>query len=346
MPGKSLKTTARSRRTEVSMSHRLAPLLIYIALIILAAPAAGATKNAGPPLSTPAATMREALTCNGKLAGAKRDPVLLVHGTFADSEINWSWNYQAVLPAARDQTACTVDLPDRSAGDIQLSTEYVVYAIRRMARYSDRRVALITHSQGGLEARWALRWWPDLRRLISDVVMFAPPNNGSAFPDGLCTSPGACAASLYQMRSDSLFLEALNQGRRAFGRVAMTSIATEDDRIFVLSEQTVLAGNSGQISNVAIQDLCPGHQAQHNDLPFDGPTYAIAADALDHAGPADLTRIDPAAACASDTMPGVDRADAEARLAAYTATLVQLLGPDGPKSPGEPPLACYATAAC
>jgi hypothetical protein len=31
---------------------------------------------------------------------------------------------------------------------------------------------------------------------------------------------------------------------------------------------------------------------------------------------------------------------------AYTITLIQLLGPNGPKAQGEPPLACYVTQSC
>ena len=37
-----------------------------------------------------------------------------------------------------------------------------------------RKVAIIGHSQGALEARWAVRWWPDLRRVVSEAV--AAPN--------------------------------------------------------------------------------------------------------------------------------------------------------------------------
>jgi hypothetical protein len=234
-----------------------------------------------------------------------------------------------------------VDLPDKAAGDVQASTEYVVYAIREISRRSGRRVALVTHSQGGLEARWALRWWPDVRHLVADVVMLAPPNHGAVFTDRTCSEPSVCAAALYQMRSDSAFLAALNAGRHGFGRTAMTSIGTTADRVFVLADQAPLGGTSRLISDVDVQDLCPGDSSQHNDLPFDGPAWAIALDAIDHHGPADLARIDPSA-CALDTVPGVTRADAEARLAAYASTLVTLLGPTGPKAAGEPPLAPYA----
>jgi pimeloyl-ACP methyl ester carboxylesterase len=314
--------------------------LLFPTVVLLLTFAAAADAK-GPRLSVSESTVREAMICNGKLAGTAQDPVLLVHGTFADSEINWRWNYQKVLPEMRDQTACTVDLPEVASGDAQVSTEYVVRAIRFMAERTERRVAIISHSQGGLEARWALKWWPDLRRLVSDVVMFVPPNHGAVFTDRACTQPSSCAASMYQMRSDSNFLAALNEGRHAFGRVAMTSIVTNDDAVFVLPEDGMLGGTSSQIADVALQDLCPGHQAQHNDLPFDGPGYAIATDALDHLGPADLSRIDPASACANDTMPGVDRAYANSRLAGYSATLARYLGPSGPKAEGEPPLAPY-----
>jgi triacylglycerol lipase len=334
------------------MFHRIVYLVACLALIAaMAAPTASAGPTPGPKLKTPRSELQQALTCSGDLSTAERKPVLLVHGTFADSAINWSWNYKQALPA-RGEPACTVDLPDLAAGDIQVSTEYVVYAIRTMASESGRKVAIIGHSQGGLEARWALRWWPDLRHKVSDVIMLATPNHGSAFPDGLCTSPGVCAASLYQMRSDSSFLAALNHGRDAIGGVSFTSIVTDDDHVFVLPDQGMLGGHSHLISNVALQDedLCPDHHFQpaelaHVSLAFDGVAYAVVVDALDHRGPADLSRIDPAA-CNQATMPGVTLNEAYAKLGEYAATLTYLLGPNGPKAAGEPSLACYATHTC
>jgi pimeloyl-ACP methyl ester carboxylesterase len=334
------------------MFRRIVSHIACLALIAtVAAPTAAAAPTPGPTLQTHRSDLQQALTCNGELSTSQRDPVLLVHGTFADSEINWSWNYKEALPA-RGEPACTVDLPNLAAGDIQVSTEYVVYAIRTMAKESGRKVAVIGHSQGGLETRWALRWWPDLRHKVSDVIMLATPNQGSAFPDGLCTSPGICAASLYQMRSDSKFLAALNHGRDAIGGVSFTSIVTDDDQIFVLPEQGMLGGHSHLISNVALQDedLCPDHHFQpaelaHVSLAFDGVAYALVVDALDHRGAADPSRIDPSV-CNDATMPGVTLNEAYAKVADYAATLTYLLGPDGPKADGEPRLACYATHTC
>jgi triacylglycerol esterase/lipase EstA (alpha/beta hydrolase family) len=306
-------------------------------------PLAAAAKPApGPALTTSTGKLAKAFKCTGKLSGATRDPVLLVHGTFADSEINWSWNYVRALPK-RHETACTVDLPDVAAGDAQISTEYVVFAIRRMAERSDRHVAIIAHSQGGLEARWALRWWPDIRHLVSDVITFGTPNHGAVFTDNNCGTPGSCAASMYQMRSDSNFLAALNHGGEAIGSLPYTVIGSTSDHVFVEAEAGRLHSSSRHVRNVTVQDLCPGRVVDHNGLVYDAVSYALAVDALDHPGPARPGRIG-GAVCAQQTMPATTPEEANMKVASYTGTLLQLLGPTGPKAQGEPALKRYARA--
>src|SRR5689334_10751794 len=206
--------------------------ILTLAGCLLALLTATAAAAPGPALSTPAPTLAKALTCDRSLAHATKDPVLLIHGTFADSKINWSWNYAKALPRT-GRRVCWVDLPDKAAGDIQVSTEYVVAAIRTMAAKSHRKVAIVSHSQGGLEARWALRWWPDLRSKVSDVVLLVAPSHGTTFTDKACTQPGSCAAALYQMMSGSRFLTALDRGGDAIGKVPFTSVITRSDTIFV-----------------------------------------------------------------------------------------------------------------
>jgi triacylglycerol lipase len=313
------------------MIKRLVGCLLLIAVV---APASASA--VGPKLSAPLKKLRHSLICKGDFRHARHRPVLLVHGTFADSKINWSWNYMKTLPA-RGEPVCAVDLPDLSAGDIQPTSEYVVYAIRAMARRSGGRISVIGLSQGGLNIRWALKWWPDLRHLVDDAVLFVTPNHGAKFTDLVCTSPGVCATALYQMRSDSTFLAALNKGRDTVPGVDYTEIATSDDTVFVTPAQARLAG----ARNVVIQDICPGHKVDHVGTAYDGPTYALAIDALDHPGPAKAKRVG-AAACRRDTMPGTTRAQADAKVQAYQSKLTTLLGPTGPKAAGEPPLARYA----
>jgi triacylglycerol lipase len=325
------------------MAHRIARLVACLALSAALAPAiADARSSSEPALTIPTATLRQAMHCKGKLAGAAHDPVLLVHGTFGWGAINWGWNYQKVLPT-KGWPACTVDLPEHGAGDIQRASQYVVYAVRNMATRSRRKVALVGHSQGGLEIRWALRWWPGLRPLVSDVITLAAPNGGALYTNVHCGTPNSCAASLYQMRSDSNFLKALNRGaaRGAVAGIPFTAISTADDNVFVTPSE---AGLRGAV-NIRVQDLCPAHHVDHVSLAFDGPAYAIALDALRHPGAARLSRIN-RAVCQTDTMPGVTRAEANQMLAEYNTILAKALGPNGARAESEPPLLCYVTGRC
>jgi triacylglycerol lipase len=101
--------------------------LTALAVFTLVVPRTGAAAGGnGPALSVPESRLAAALACPATF-NAGRDPVLLVHGTATNSRDSWSWNYQRVLPAM-GYGVCTVDLPDRALGDIQVSAEYVVHA--------------------------------------------------------------------------------------------------------------------------------------------------------------------------------------------------------------------------
>ena len=83
----------------------------------------------------------------------------------------------------------------------------------------------------------------------------------------------------------------------------------------------------------------------------DPVAYALAMDALDHAGPAKPARIDPSV-CSQVYQPGVDPTNAQTfiqaflalpGLAAVTTPNVNLVGAS--EVPAEPPLRCYVFAA-
>jgi pimeloyl-ACP methyl ester carboxylesterase len=302
--------------------------------------AAATVGNKGPAITVPTSKLRAAVECSGSLVKAQKAPVLLIPGTFGSGRINWGWNYQKLLPTL-GHPACTVTFPADGAGDIQASTPYAVWAIRMMARKSGRKVVVIGHSQGGLEARWALRWWPDLRTDVSQVITLAAPNGGALYPDQHCGAPDSCAASLYQMRSTSNFLTSLNRGHTLTWGIPWTAIGTTSDTVFVLPPQARLRG----AQNLTVQDLCPGHEVGHVNLAYDGPTSAIVLYALKHDGHVRLGAIN-RSACNHPLMPGVTQAKVNAVLAQYNAILAKALGPDGPRAPGEPKLACYVTGTC
>ena len=54
-----------------------------------------------------------------------------------------------------------------------------------------------------------------------------------------------------------------------------------------------------------VQDVCPGHAADHGSLLSDAVAYALVLDALTHSGPASPARV-AGTTCLQTTMPGVD----------------------------------------
>lgn len=311
--------------------------------------AAYAPVNApGPPLGVPHARLAASLHCSGDLRGAAREPVLLTPATTVRSDENFAWNYERSF-AALGIPFCASDLPGAAAQnmtDIQARGPYITYAIRHMYKLAHRRIAIVGHSQGGMVMRWSLRFWPDTRRMVRDVIGMAATNHGSAIVPALCLTP--CAPALWQQRSDSAFVRALNSGQETFAHIDYTEIFSHTDE-FVQPNQDSRGTSSlhgpGRITNVAIQDICPTDTTDHLLV---GTTNAVAAalvfDALSHAGPADPRRIG-RGVCAQLFMPGVDPLTGPANIAAAVARVARELAL-APRVAAEPPLACYVTASC
>ena len=308
----------------------VAVVALVAALIpIVPQPAGGATD--GPALSVAEDRLESSLACPGHFAG-EHEPVLLVHGTATNTRDSWSWNYLRALPA-RGFTVCTVELPDRALGDIQVSTEYVVYAIRRISAAFGRRVDVIGHSQGSLEARWALRWWPDIRNRVDDDISLGGPHHGASGADQFCIT-GSCAPAAQQMRRGARFLAALNAGDETPGDVDYTSV-------FSLHDELVQPPSSAQLAgavNVLVQDLCPARYVHHAGLVHDPAVFHVVLDALTQPGPAEPTRFDPAT-CHQAWMPGV-REPVSGNVMLYGWALVAVSIHDTVAE--EPPLAPYA----
>jgi hypothetical protein len=293
-------------------------LVLAVALLALVTvtPAARAA-DPGPALRTPASRLAAALQCPATFTHVDHEPVLLVQGTNVKADEHWSWNYAKVLPDLGFDT-CVVALPGRARGDIQLTSEYVVAAIRRIAALTGRRVDVIGHSQGSLQPRWAMRWWPDLPAKVDDYVSLAGSNHGIVAADGMCAG-GSCFPAAWQMKSSSALLAALNRKHEDERGVAMTSIYSETDELVQPFETSALRG----AANIVVQDICPGRPVDHVSLADDAVVFAFVHDALTHTGPASVSRakVD----CASAFMPGVTPADVlfgQARLYANTAVEV------------------------
>jgi triacylglycerol esterase/lipase EstA (alpha/beta hydrolase family) len=265
-----------------------------------------------------------------------RPVVLLVHGTSVTDEENWSWNYERALPHA-GFAVCTVLLPDRSLDDVQESSEYVVHAIRSIARRKRGKIDVVGLSQGALQPRWAIRWWPDVRKRVDDYVAMAGTNHGAIFGDLACAHE--CAPALWQQRTTASFLAALNAGDETPGKVSYTSVYSLTDEIIQPVAPEPTAALEGA-ANIAVQDICPGRYVGHVQSAADAAYYAVVLDALRHRGAADAGRVN-RLSCLQRFMPHVSDADAVAGTVGIYA-IAGLVQAQHPKVGAEPPLKPYA----
>jgi triacylglycerol esterase/lipase EstA (alpha/beta hydrolase family) len=290
--------------------------------------------------------LRGAVSCTAGIRYDARNPILLVPGTDLDPTPNFSWNYERAF-AARRWAYCTVTLPAHATGDIQVAGEYVVYAIRVMARRSGRRVDILGYSQGGMVPRWALRFWPDTRRLVRTFVALDPSNHGTVDANATCQQQ--CSAADWQQAAGSHFMQALNSYAETFAGINYTVIYSHTDEIVVpnlnSSGSSSLHTGRGRIANIAVQQVCPNDTSDHLAMgTYDPVGYALAVNAFSHESVADPAAVPPTV-CAQPFQPGVEPGSFASNYAAYLAEIGRVQE-SAKQVSAEPRLDCYVFAGC
>ena len=299
------------------------------------------TNQSGPVLQTAVDKLAAALRCHDAPHPSGGEPALLVHGGTLTGSESWHWNYVPALNNAGIDV-CTVDLPDRALTDIQVSAEYVVYAVRRMRENYHSKVDILGHSEGPVVARWAIKFWPDVRNSVDDMVGLEAAYHGTAVTNIFCAT-GSCVPVAWQLSIGSSFLRALNADDETPGDVSYTSIysLTDDGGAVPQLPQSVSQQGDGA-TNVPIQSICPVRVVSHVQALADAVAYAVVIDAFAHPGPADPSRIDPSV-CDQLFLPGVTLDSFAIHVATISAILYAYSsGIAYPTVHREPPLRCYA----
>jgi len=326
-------------------------MLVLATAVVVAPGVAGADGYApldrpGPALSVPAPLLAASLLCSPGYAAKAHEPILLVPGTTVTPAVEYSWTYERAFNQL-GLPWCALTLPRSTMGDAQIAGEYLVYAIRTMHAASGKKVQILGHSQGGMLPRWALRFWPDTRPMVDDVIGMAPSNHGTVDAFALCLPVIGCAPAIWQQETNSPFLNALNSGAETFAGISYTQIYTVLDEVVVPnfneSGSSSLHTGAGAISNVSVQSVCPGHLTDHLLIgTVDQVAFALVMDALNHAGPAVGSRI-PASVCGQLFQPGVEPANFAVNFAKTSLYLGTVLA-TSPHVPAQPPLASYTHA--
>lgn len=317
-------------------------LTLPLFMLAFAVPAQGAADAylSGPDLVTPPAELAAALRCHDTSAPSEHEPVLLVHGIGATGPEEWDWNYVPALNHAGFDV-CTVDLPGRALSDMQVSAEYVVYAVRHMRDVYHSKVDVLGWSAGPLVARWAIKFWPDIRNSVDDMVGLEAAYHGTADANLRC-AVGSCVPALWQLSIGSNFVKALNAGDETPGDVSYTSVYSLTDELVTPQLPKSVSAQGGGATNVPIQSICPVRVVDHVQALADAVAYAVVVDAFTHPGPADPSRI-ARSVCGQLFLPGVT-VDSFARHFAtvYANFVLGVVGLIYPPVSSEPPLRCYA----
>nr|POE87436.1 isoform 2 of meiotic recombination protein spo11 [Quercus suber] len=245
-----------------------------------------------------------------------------------------------------------VNLPGQNLADIQVAAEYAAYAVNYISGITGgKNVSTVSWSAGSLDGQWATKYWPSTRSKISDRICLSADYHGTVEAQLLCpgfTTPG-CTPAIAQQNYNSTFIRTLrnNGGDSAF--VPTTNIYTIFDEI-VEDPNASGALNDARgvgVTNNEIQATCfaalPGGAPyfEHALVLANALGYALAVDALTHAGPGQLSRINTTYQCDQFLTPGLSLADALATFALIPIAAVNVVAFQ-PKVATEPPIKAYA----
>ncbi|MDQ0911828.1 triacylglycerol esterase/lipase EstA (alpha/beta hydrolase family) [Streptomyces canus] len=269
----------------------LTALLLTAAVALV--PAAGVAQAAAAP-----SRGWNDYTC--KPSAAHPRPVVLVHGTFANSVDNWL----ALAPYLENRDYCvfSFDYGQLSGvplfhglGPIDKSAEQLkTFVDKVLAATGAPKTDLVGHSQGGLMPRYYLKFLGGAAK-VNALVGIAPDNHGTTlsgltsllpyFPgiqDLLTTHTPALADQVV----GSPFLTKLNEGGDTVPGVTYTVLATKYDEVVTPYRSQFLSGSG--VHNILLQDLCALDLSEHVAIGlFDRIAFHEVANALDpaHATP-------------------------------------------------------------
>lgn len=227
------------------------------------------------------------------------DPVVLVHGTFANMDDNW----QTASPVLANHGYCVFAFNyggTSSTGDVQ-GTGEIAASARTLAAFVDKvlaatgasRVDLVGHSQGGMMPRYYIDFLGGASK-VGTFVALAPSNYGTTM-GGFITladdlgarsfidsGPSYCEACREQ-EAGSPFLDHLNTEPTVSG-VRYTVIESQDDEVITPYTNAFLPA-APNVTNITLQDQCPVDHTDHVEIAADPVAMGDMLNALDPSDP-------------------------------------------------------------
>jgi triacylglycerol esterase/lipase EstA (alpha/beta hydrolase family) len=286
------------------MRRTLPLLLVALTMLIAAAPARAELPVIfngiyGYAQTHPTASPPGANDWSCQPSAAHPQPVVLVHGTFADMSNSW----QAISPLLKNKGYCVFAL---NYGDYNGSGAIGVYGVddiptsaqelnafvdKVLAATGAAEVDIVGHSQGGMMPRYYLKYLGGAEE-VRALVGLSPSNHGTTlnglfvlanFFPGASQFTGTFCPACEQQRYNSAFITNLNAGGETVPGVAYTVIQTRYDTVVTPYTSAFLSGPD--VRNILLQNQCILDLGDHLSMPYDHIVAANVLTALDPANP-------------------------------------------------------------
>lgn len=310
------------------------------------------------PYSLPESQLRAAIQIPSTFTYGQKPPTILVPGTGSYGGVNFASNLRKLLTGVSYADPVWLNIPGAMLDDAQKNSEYVAYAINYISGISqNKKLSVISWSQGGLDTQWVLKYWPSTRTVVENFLPVSPDFHGTVLADLLCLSGASgkgllpCAPSVIQQQYTSEYVLTLRKddGDSAYVPTTTFYSAFLDEIVQPQSGTGASAflkdARGVGVTNIEVQSICPGQPAgglyTHESMLLNPLTYALIVDALTHDGPGNLDRIDKTTVCQQVFAPGITLEDAIATESLIVIAGVLLLTYPS-KLHDEPALMSYA----
>ncbi|HEU4703030.1 MAG TPA: alpha/beta fold hydrolase [Conexibacter sp.] len=176
-----------------------------------------------------------------------RDPILFVHG-WSGNGSNWSYFGGRLLLDGYGSSLLDLWSYDWTKSNRLIAQDVANEVAALRARTGAARVDVVTHSMGGLNSRWYLKFLGGTAN-VDDWVSIGGPNHGT----NLAYVCSPFTTSCDDMQYGSPFLTALNEGDETPGAVTYGTVWSPCDEVINPDTSTILSGATNR------QVGCIGH---------------------------------------------------------------------------------------
>ncbi len=276
----------------ISPSRRLAAALAALALtagggLAGASPGAAveppaAAVTAGPAVPTLDVPPPGANDYSCSPDAAHPQPVVLVNGTFETMDKNWVTMSPSL--AGRGYCVFAFNYGNRATGPIEDSAvELKAFVATVLKATGSKQVDLVGHSQGGMMPRYYLKYLGGAKK-VDDLVGISPSNHGTTM--SMDTGGLSPCRACEQQAAGSAFLTDLNAGGDTVRGPDYTVLTTIYDEVVTPYASQFLVGPGDRVTNIVLQDRCPGLVIEHDQTPNHPVVQQLTLDALRTDGPA------------------------------------------------------------